>query len=147
MHIKVTFLCTRIFGANILYISYSGKNQEYATAALSKRDGKKNTHEYFHLGRLIDREAGIYENRDMGIFTFDPVTCHFGIPKEEPVAVEEKQEQVCRRRMVDFGDSYFFNEFLYKSGLMSIVGKIEFKNLDTLHAMILFLFVLISCQL
>ena len=147
MHIKVTFLCTQIFGGNILYISYSGKNHEYATAVLSKRDGKKITHEYFHLGRVIDREAGIYENRDMGIFTFDPVTCHFGVPKEEPVAVEEKQEQVRRRRMVDFGDSYFFNEFLYKSGLMSIVGKIEFKNLDTLHAMILFLFVLISCQL
>ena len=138
MHIKVTFLCTQIFGGNILYISYSGKNHEYATAALSKRDGKRITHEYFHLGRVIDREVGIYENRDMGIFTFDPVTCHFGVPKEEPVAVEEKQEQVRRRRMVDFGDSYFFNEFLYKSGLMSIVDKIEYKNLDTLHAMLLF---------
>ena len=40
--------------------------------------------------------------------------------------------------MVDFGDCYFLNEFLYKSGLMSIIDKIEYKNHDTLHTMILF---------
>ena len=133
------FLCTPIFGGNILYISYSGKNREYATVARSRREGKRVIHEYIYLGKVIDREAGIYENRDMGTFTFDPTQCHYGVPKEEPKSViAVKQEEVFRRRMVDFGDCYFLNEFLYKSGLMSIVDKIEYKNHDTLHTMILF---------
>jgi hypothetical protein len=39
---------------------------------------------------------------------------------------------------VDFGDSFFLNQFLWQSGMMDVVDQIGYGNPDTLHAMLLF---------
>jgi len=50
-----------------------------------------------------------------------------------------KQPAVKRKHIsVDFGDSFFLNQFLWQSGMMNVVDQIRYGNLDTLHAMMLF---------
>ena len=124
-----------------MYIIYSGTDNRYATAAVSTRHGAKTKTDYLYLGKVLDRQAGIYKSRERGIFKFDLATQAFGPAPEEYLTEstnEKKEEKVFSRVSVDFGDSFFLNEFLYKSGMMSIVDKLKCKNKETLHAMILF---------
>ena len=61
-----------------MYIIYSGSNNQYASAAVSKRDGSNTSIEYLYLGRVIDKDKGIYKSKDRGMFTFDVTTGTFG---------------------------------------------------------------------
>ena len=138
---KRRFLNTLIFGGNILFIIFSGKNDEYASAAISSRDGSKTNLEYLYLGKVINREAGIYKSRKRGLFTFDITTGEFGTPSEDLYSqynVEDDLPHKITKCSVDFGDSFFLNAFLYKSGLINIIDKIKCNNYDTLHTLILF---------
>ena len=58
----------------LMYISYSGDESQYASAATSIRHGSKTTVEYTYLGRVVDRQKGIYRNKTKGLFTYDPST-------------------------------------------------------------------------
>ena len=54
-----------------MHITYDVKNDvEYAKLCTSKRQGKKVSKTYTNLGRVLDREKGIYQNRERGVFTF-----------------------------------------------------------------------------
>lgn len=120
-----------------MYISYSHKGI-YASAATSKRDGKKTSTDYRYLGRVIDRERGIYFNDDRGFFTFDPKTDTYGEVPEDFVMTSHEPRVTKGHVCVDFGDAFILNAYLNKSGLMKIVDCIPYKNRDTLHAMLLF---------
>ena len=63
-----------------MYIFYSGPNDCYASAGTSKRNGNSTSVDTIYLGKVLDRDAGIYKSRERGIFTFDPVTGEFGEP-------------------------------------------------------------------
>lgn len=121
-----------------MFIVYSGSGGRYASAAVSKRNGNETSMEYIYLGKVIDREAGIYQSRERGVFTFDVETASFGeVP--ENFAFPQKQASAKRKRIsVDFGDSFFLNQFLWQSGMMDVVDPIGYGNPDTLHAMLLF---------
>lgn len=122
-----------------MYIFYSGPNDSYASAGVSKRDGRNTSVETIYLGRVLDKEAGIYKSRERGIFTFDPVTETFGCVPEDyvpPVINDNRRKQP--QVSVDFGDAYFVDYFLHSSGMMEAVDSIGYGNPDTLHAMILF---------
>ena len=46
-----------------MYIAYDVKNGiEYAKLVKSKRNGKRIEKEYANLGRVLDKELGIYKN-------------------------------------------------------------------------------------
>ena len=121
-----------------MYIIYAGPGRRYASAAVSKRNGSKTSMDYVYLGKVIDREAGIYQNRERGVFTFDTKTGSFGEVPED-FAFPQKQTSKKRKHVsVDFGDSFFLNQFLWQSGLMEVVDQIGYGNPDTLHAMLLF---------
>ena len=51
-----------------MYIIYSGNAEQYASAAISKRNGSETSIEYIYLGRVLDREKGIYKSKDRGVF-------------------------------------------------------------------------------
>jgi hypothetical protein len=51
-----------------MFIVYSGEGDQYASAAMSKRHGANTSMEYIYLGKVIDREAGIYKSRERGVF-------------------------------------------------------------------------------
>lgn len=122
-----------------MYVFYSGPNDSYASAGISKRDGEKTSIDVIYLGRVLDKEAGIYKSRERGVFTFDPDTGQFGAPPDSFVPSEpiDRRQKRCRVS-VDFGDAFFMDTYLHASGMMEIVDVIEYGNRDTLHAMLLF---------
>ena len=122
-----------------MYIFYSGPNDCYASAGVSKRNGTSTSVDTIYLGRVLDREAGIYKSRERGVFTFNPETGEFGTAPESFVPPKTEDGRKKRSRVsVDFGDAFFMDTFLHASGMMGIVDVIEYGNRDTLHAMLLF---------
>lgn len=121
-----------------MYIFFD-KTGQYASAGVSCRDGKKTSVDVIYLGRVLDKEAGIYKSRERGIFTFNPGTGEFGSVPEDYVPPESTDHRKTTKHIsVDFGDAFFMNSYLHASGMMKIVDVIEYGNRDTLHAMLLF---------
>ena len=121
-----------------MYIIYSGNAEQYASAAVSKRNGSETSIEYLYLGRVLDREKGIYKSKDRGVFSFDPGTGEFGSVPEDYVPPVNTDARKRNHVSVDFGDAFFMDSFLHSSGLMDIIDQIHYGNPDTLHAMVLF---------
>ena len=122
-----------------MYIFYSGDDDSYASAGVSKRDGANTSVDTIYLGRVLDKDAGIYKSRERGVFTFDPTTGEFGLPPEDYVPPNTVDRRKRRRGVsVDFGDAFFMNTYLHASGMMEVVDAISYGNRDTLHAMLLF---------
>ncbi len=122
-----------------MYISYSGADSQYASAAESFRHGTKTSVQYTYLGRVVDREKGIYKNSERGYFTYDPETNTYGsVPDDFVPPVFKDGRARTDRVLLDFGDAYLLNEVLHKSGLMELIDSIGYGNSDTLHAMVLF---------
>ena len=68
-----------------MYINYNTVNGiEYATLTSSVRNGRKvGKSEQVYLGRVIDKERGVFKSRDRGLFTYDLKTNSFGsVPAE-----------------------------------------------------------------
>lgn len=122
-----------------MYIFYSGPNDSYASAGISKRNGHDTSIETIYLGRVLDKKAGIYKSRERGIFTFDPEKGEFGTVPEGYVPPDLKDNRKKQPQIsVDFGDAFFMDQFLHSSGMMNVVDSIGYGNPDTLHAMLLF---------
>lgn len=122
-----------------MYIFYTGPNDCYASVGVSKRDGSDTSVDATYLGRVLDKERGIYASRKRGMFTFDPDTGEYGNPPDDFVPQEKQDRRKKSRRLsVDFGDAFFVNAFIHASGMMDVVDSIEYGNKDTLHAMLLF---------
>lgn len=124
-----------------MYISYNTVGGiEYATAVTSVRKGTKvGKANQIYLGRVIDKEKGIFQSRERGLFiydvdtnTFAPVPADFEMPK-----IRRKAKYAARPTLiVSFGDVFLLDEFLKKSGFMKAVDAIGYRNLDTLHALL-----------
>jgi len=122
-----------------VYIFYSGQGDCYASVGVSKRKGKETSVETVYLGRVLDRDKGIYKSRERGIFTFNLATGEFGSVDEAYVAPKQVDgRQRCPRVCVDFGDVFFLDSYLRISGMRAVVDSLEYGNRDTLHAMLLF---------
>ena len=62
-----------------MYIGYDIKNGvKYAKLCKSVRVNGKVTTQQKSLGRVLDIEKGIYQNRERGVFTYDPETDTYG---------------------------------------------------------------------
>jgi len=112
------------------FIRYEIKNGiEYASVYKARRiDGKK-TNEVEHLGRVIDKEQGIYRSRARGVFTFSLDDGYASSSANIELPVKE-------RLILDFGDAYLLNEILKISGLLPIFKEILSDNADTLLVML-----------
>ena len=118
-----------------MYIAYDIKNGiEYAKLCTSKRDGTRTYKNYVNLGRVLDRNAGIFQNRERGIFTYDIESNTYGCapPEIKPPAKEYKKELL----IVDFGDAFFLDTFIRNSGLRVAIDAIGYGNPDTMKAML-----------
>ena len=121
-----------------MYIIYSGSCKQYASAAVSKRDGSDTSIDYLYLGRVIDRDNNIYKSKKRGLFTFDVSTGTFGDVPENYVSAPVGDSRKKKRVSVDFGDTFLVDSFLHSSGLMDVADSIGYGNPDTLHSMLLF---------
>lgn len=122
---------------------------EYASVAKSvRRNGKIETEYIRNLGKVIDKTRFIFENREFGTYRYD-------VEKDTCETLErlEKFELLgCRpKAILDFGDAYFFNEYMRKRGILECISffgeedpkdphftPLNKKEMDSLHAMILY---------
>jgi hypothetical protein len=121
-----------------MFIIYSGQGDKYASAGISKRSGNSVSKTYVYLGLVVDREKGIYRNKERGTFTFNPETGEFGsVPDtfREP-RIEDKR--VRRNVSLDFGDAFLLHSYIQSSGFCKVLDSLEYGNRDTLNAMVLF---------
>ncbi len=122
-----------------MHLSDGGRGGRYKSAAVSYREHGQTVNDTLYLGLCLDREKGIFKNKERGVFTFDLCSGEFGEVGEDFVFPRSLKDG--RRKstaQVDFGDAFFVNAFLYKCGFMDVVDSIGFKNKDTLHVMVLF---------
>lgn len=93
------------------FIRYEEKNGvEYASVYRAKRVGSKKTNDIEWLGRVVDKENGVYRSRVRGTFTF---TLDGGVVEQGPAITE--------KLILDFGDSYFLNEMLERNGFNGLI--------------------------
>ncbi len=121
-----------------MYIAYDLKHGiEYAKICTSKRSGKTTTKNYVNLGRVLDKEKGIYQNRERGVFTYRVSDNTYGKPDDSfvPVAGDRFLKE---KFILDFGDAFFLENFIAKSGMKAAIDAIRYGNPDTLYAMICF---------
>ena len=96
------------------FIRYEKKNDvEYASVYHAKRKDGKKINEIEWLGRVVDKENGIYQNKINGIFRY---TLEAGICDYIPIVKE--------KLLLDFGDSYFLNEILKKAGFREVIERV-----------------------
>lgn len=124
-----------------MYINYKIKDGiEYAMVVTSVRKGSSVTKEKpLYLGRVIDKEQCIFKNRERGIFKYDIQTNTFSsVPAEyqEPPLKRKTKYPVRPTLVVSFGDVFLFDEFLKNSGFIKAVDAIEYRNGDTLRALL-----------
>ena len=126
-----------------MYINYNTVNGiEYGTLTSSVRSGHKvGKSDQVYLGRVIDKERGIFKSRDRGLFTYDLKTNTFGsVPAEYETPSLQRKTKYPRRAVlvVSFGDIFLLDEYLRKSGLQQAVDAIGYRNPDTLKALLAF---------
>jgi len=124
-----------------MYINYNTVNGvEYGTLTSSVRKGRKvGKSGQVYLGRVIDKERGIFKSRERGVFMYDIETNTFSdVPAEyEEPKIERKTKYSKRPTLiVSFGDVFLLDEYLKKSGLIKAVDAIGYRNSDTLHALL-----------
>lgn len=110
------------------FIRYEQKNGiEYASVYRAKRVGAKKTNDIEWLGRVIDKEKGIYKNRERGTFTY---TLDDGVIEQQPAGIE--------KLILDFGDSYFIDEILEGNGFKALIKEAFGGLFDTVMSLILY---------
>jgi len=124
-------------------IEYRVKNGiEYALISKSVRNGSKvGKAPRTNLGRVIDKEKGIYKNRERGIFMYDPSSGQYSkVPADflEPPFKRKKKYRDREILEVEFGSIFFFNTFVNQRKMWKVIDAVQFKNNDTLHALIAF---------
>jgi hypothetical protein len=117
-----------------MYITYNNKNGiEYAILCFSKRDGKDVLKERINLGRVLDKEQGIYRSRERGVFTYDLSTDIYGKAPVEFVPPKTNRKESL---ILDFGDAFFLDSFIREKGFRAGIDAIGYGNPDTFYAMI-----------
>lgn len=128
-----------------MHIAYDTKGgAEYAKLCTSVREGAKVRKEYAYLGRVLDKEAGIYKSRERGVFTYDAETGEYGRPPAEYVAPEAVRAGR-RALIVDFGDAWLLDHVVRGCApLDAALGALGYGNPDTLRSMLSYY---VLCQL
>ena len=111
------------------FIRYEIRNHvEYASVYRASRvDGKKKNETTLWLGKVIDKERGIYKNRKRGVFQY---TLENGEIEYLPLIPE--------KLILDFGDSFFLNEMLSKCGFIGLTSDVFCELSDTIHSLIFY---------
>jgi hypothetical protein len=121
-----------------MFIIYSGQGDKYASAGISARSGNKVSKTYVYLGLVVDREKGIYRNKERGLFTFNPETGEFGSVPDTFCEPRIEDKKVSRHVSLDFGDAFLLYSYMRSSGFCKVLDSLEYGNRDTLNAMVLF---------
>lgn len=88
-----------------------------------------------YLGRVIDKSNHVFYTKKQGIYVFDPNTGECK-PAPETYTSDKLDKRTRQKVGVDFGDVYFIDAILKKMKYNEVIDAIDYKNRDTLYAMI-----------
>lgn len=117
--------------------TYAKGKAVYANASKSRREGKKVVKEgQISLGRVIDLEKHIFQNRKNGVYEYNPVT-------GEIKKIETEMKKPLSFRCIDFGDSFFLSEVMKSLHIDEAIDSLEGIDHESLKALVLFY---LECQ-
>jgi len=113
------------------FIHYEVKNGvEYATLCCPTRTNGKKVNNDQYLGKVIDKQRGVYQSREKGMFKF---SLNDGFSDYEAPHIEGEEKLI-----LDFGDIYLLSEYLKKSGIYDVIAETIPKAHDTVLALTMF---------
>ena len=105
------------------------KGALYASVCTPRKiNGKKDNQEQY-LGRVVDKDKGIFRNKERGFFQF---TLKGGFIPYHP------QDSPSERLILNFGDSYVLHQILMKRGFWKLFRSVLPSHGDTLCAMLFY---------
>ena len=122
------------------YIRYSPptpKGTVYATLVDSVRHGAKVEQKYLaNLGRVIDRQKGIFTNRERGIFQYSIESGYADVSStyEESAIRSGKTEKL----ILDFGDSFILDKYIRSLPFWDALSKVIPSDSDTLMSLLFY---------
>lgn len=118
------------------FIHYDRKNGvEYASIYTPCRVNGKKSNEPEYIGRVIDRENGIYRSRQRGLFKYD-LENGYGDVKIDDYLDTLSSAPGVERLILDFGDVYCLYSVLQACGLGQIVRSVLPKQEDTMLSLL-----------
>ena len=125
--------------STVMFIAYQKQRGiEYARLMESVRvDGCVKKKSGPNLGRVLDKERGIYQSKERGIFTFDLKTNTYGKPPQSYVS-NIRRKNAREKLIVDYGDAFLFDALLDKFGLRQALQSLGYGNPDSLGALLLY---------
>lgn len=120
-----------------MHIGYDTKKGiEYGKICCSHWIDGKDKKTYINLGRVIDKEKHIFKNRQRGLFQYVPESNEF-IPLDES-EYSSPSSGTEHALILNFGDAWFLDQYMRKSGLDECISKIHCSHPDTVKALIQF---------
>jgi hypothetical protein len=114
------------------FIHYQMTNGvQYASIYTPRKVNGKKDNQPQYLGRVIDKDAGIFRNKERGTFKYT-LADGFG-PQISPVLQRSDEKLI-----LDFGDSYVLYQVLNDSGYWDLLRSTLPGRADTLCAMVLY---------
>lgn len=120
-----------------LVYSVRGDVRYVAVMRSVRKGGSTRKEKVLYLGRELDAERGIYKNKSLGIFAFDPLTMTCSPPPADFVDMSRRRN-AREELIVDFGDAFLFSELISKYGLDPAIDAIQYGNPDSLRALLLY---------
>ena len=127
------------------YIAYSTPKANgaiYATVVESHRDGNKIIQRRIeNLGRVINQEKGIFQNRKRGIFCFALEEGATEVSSETIAALQPTTQQALveqEKLILDFGDSYMLHKYIEKGIIIEAIKEALPNEQDTLLALLFY---------
>ena len=122
----------------MVFIRYITKSNgyEYASIAGSVRDGSKVNQQYGgNLGRVIDKEDGVFRNRDRGLFRYTLEDGYCDLPDAYS---NGKKTAKGERLILDFGDSFFLWHYFEGQVFRDAFYRVLPGQTDTLLSLIFY---------
>ena len=107
------------------------KGSLYASVYTPKRTNGKKDNQPLYLGRVIDKEKGVYRSQERGLFKY---TLTDGFSEVASAIHCHKEEKL----ILDFGDAYVLHAVLQEHGFWDLFRSVLPKWEDTLSTMIFY---------
>jgi hypothetical protein len=117
--------------------TYGSNGKEYATLVNARREketGEKLNDKIYQLGRVLDKEKGIYRNKDRGVYRY--------ILGEGFSDIEDQETFLdlsygCKLEMIlDFGREFIFTKALEMEGILGVFTSILPEEADSLLSLV-----------
>jgi hypothetical protein len=112
---------------------YNNKGHDYARICTPARVNGKKTNNPVYLGRVIDKQQGIFRNKERGVFSFSLENGYSNAPEDPMASVNAAKAKGC----LSFGHVYCAHALLERFGLLSLFRDTEPDSPDTLIALVM----------